>query len=374
MGFACGLLMSQAVALARKKAPPVVEAGDRKLRFSSDASPGIRRVRAGNGFRYVGPGGRPVKDAATLARIKALAIPPAWADVWICPHPDGHLQAVGRDDRGRKQYRYHAGYRAARDEAKFGRLVAFGKALPKIRRKVSRDMARPGLPRRKVLAAIVKLLETSLIRVGNEEYAKTNNSYGLTTLQDEHVEIEAGLIRFGFRGKSGIEHEIDVQDARLARIVKACQDLPGQDLFQYVDEDGQVRDVTSTDVNEYLHEIAGEEFTAKDFRTWAGTVLAALALQEFEAFDTRTQAKRNVMAAIRSVAQRLGNTPAVCKSCYVHPRVIDAYLQGTMLDAVRRRTADAMADVKHFRPEEAAVLALLQRRLARDGQGGRKGK
>jgi DNA topoisomerase-1 len=313
----------------------------------------------------VSPTGKPVRDEATLARIRALAIPPAWTDVWICPHADGHLQAVGRDARGRKQYRYHAGYRAARDEAKFGRMVAFGKALPRIRRIVARDMARPGLPRRKVLAAVVKLLETSLIRVGNDEYARSNNSFGLTTLKDKHVEVDRALIRFEFRGKSGIEHEIDVSDRRLATIVRACQDLPGQELFQYLDEDGRVRDVSSTDVNDYLRQIAGEEFTAKDFRTWAGTVLAVVALREFEAFDTRTQARRNVMAAIRSVAQKLGNTPAVCRSGYVHPRVIDAYLQGTMLDAMRRRAAFAMADVKHLRPEEAAVLALLQRRLAR---------
>ncbi|MBO0697964.1 MAG: DNA topoisomerase IB [Zavarzinella sp.] len=348
--------MSEAVAVARSR--------HSRLRYTTDSSPGIRRVRSGNGFRYVAPSGQAVRDQETLARIKSLAVPPAWADVWICPHANGHLQAVGRDAKGRKQYRYHPGYRASRDEAKFGRMVTFGKALPKIRRTVARDMARPGLPRRKVLAAVVKLLETSLIRVGNEEYAKSNHSFGLTTLQDDHVEINGGLIRFEFRGKSGIEHEIDIKDPRLARIVKACQDLPGQDLFQYLDEDGEVRDVTSTDVNEYLHEIAGDEFTAKDFRTWAGTVLAALALQEFETFDTKTQAKRNVMAAIRSVAQRLGNTPAVCKSCYVHPRVIDAYLQGTTLDAMRRRTAEAMADVRHLGPEEAAVLALLQRRLA----------
>jgi DNA topoisomerase-1 len=335
-----------------------------KLCFTADTSPGICRVRSGTGFRYVGPNGRPIKDEATLGRIKAIAIPPAWTDVWICPKANGHLQAAGRDAKGRKQYRYHAGYRAAQDEAKFDRLTAFARALPKIRRTVARDMARPGLPRRKVLAALVKLLETSLIRVGNEEYAKNNKSFGLTTLKDKHVEIEGGLIRFEFRGKSGIEHEIDVSDRRLAKIVRDCQDLPGQDLFQYLDEDGEVRDVSSTDVNDYLREIAGEEFTAKDFRTWAGTVLAALALQEFESFDTKTQAKRNVMAAIRSVAQKLGNTPAVCRSGYVHPRVIDAYLQGTTLDAMRRRAAEAMADVKHLRPEEAAVLALLQRRLS----------
>jgi DNA topoisomerase I len=281
---------------------------------------------------------------------------------------------VGRDAKGRKQYRYHAGYRKAQDQNKFDRMVAFGQILPKIRRTVARDMARSGLPRRKVLAAVVKLLETSLIRVGNEEYAKSNNSFGLTTLQDDHVEVEGGLIRFEFRGKSGKDHEIDVNDRRLAGIVKACQDLPGQELFQYLDEDGEARDVSSTDVNEYLRDIAGDDFTAKDFRTWAGTILVAVALQEFEAFDTETQAKRNVMAAIRSVAQRLGNTPAVCRSGYVHPRVIDAYLQGTTLDAMRRRTAEAMADVKHLRPEEAAVLALLQRRFARKEKSGRKRK
>jgi DNA topoisomerase-1 len=356
------------------QATAVVRTKNHKLCFSSDASPGIRRVRSGTGFRYLAPNGRPVKDAGTLARIKELVIPPAWTDVWICPKANGHLQAVGRDARGRKQYRYHSGYRSARDEAKFDRMVAFGQALPKVRRAVARDMGRPGLPRRKVLAAVVKLLETSLIRVGNEEYAKSNNSFGLTTLEDDHVEIEGGHIRFEFRGKSGIDHEIDVNDRRLAGIVQACQDLPGQQLFQYEDEDGDVRDVSSTDVNEYLREVAGDAFTAKDFRTWAGTVLAAVALQEFEAFDSETQAKRNVMAAIRSVAQRLGNTPAVCRSGYVHPRVIDAYLQGTMLDTMRRRTADAMADVKHLRPEEAAVLALLQRRFARDERGSRKRK
>jgi DNA topoisomerase I len=357
--------MPQATAVARTK--------NHRLCFSSDSSPGIRRVRSGTGFRYEAPNGRPVKDAATLARVKALAIPPAWTDVWICPKANGHIQAVGRDAKGRKQYRYHAGYRKSQDQTKFDRMVAFGQVLPKVRRTVARDMARPGLPQRKVLAAVVKLLETSLIRVGNEEYAKSNNSFGLTTLQDDHVEVEGGLIRFEFRGKSGKDHEIDVNDRRLAGIVKACQDLPGQELFQYLDEDGHARDVSSTDVNEYLREIAGDDFTAKDFRTWAGTVLAAVALQEFEAFDTETQAKRNVMAAIRSVAQRLGNTPAVCRSGYVHPRVIDAYLQGTTLDAMRRRTAEAMADVKHLRPEEAAVLALLQRRFARKEKSGRKG-
>ena len=357
--------MSQAVATARKKAPPVVRVGGVTLRYVTDEHPGIRRVKAGNGFKYVGPDDKVVRDRETRDRIKALVIPPAWTDVWVCPRADGHLQATGRDERGRKQYRYHADYRAARDEVKFDRMVAFGKALPRIRKAVARDLAKPGLSRRKVLAAVVKLLETSLIRVGNDEYAKENGSYGLTTMRDRHVEVDGGLIRFKFKGKSGIVHEIDVQDRRLARIVKECQDLPGQELFQYLDDEGQVRDVGSDDVNEYLKEVAGDDFTAKDFRTWAGTVLAALALKEFEEFDSHTQAKRNVMAAIKSVAGKLGNTPAVCRASYIHPRVVDAYLQGTMLDAMRRRAADAMAHVHDLTPEEAAVLALLQRRLAK---------
>jgi DNA topoisomerase-1 len=356
--------MTKTIAAVRRKAPPVVRVGAASLRYITDEHPGIRRVKSGGGFRYVGPDEKPVREGETLNRIKGLVIPPAWTDVWICPRADGHLQATGHDKRGRKQYRYHAGYRAARDAAKFDRLVAFGKVLPRIRKAVARDLARTGLPRRKVLAAVVQLLETSLIRVGNDEYAKENGSYGLTTLRDRHVEIDGGLIRFRFRGKSGVTHEIDVRDRRLAKVVRGCQDLPGQELFQYVDDDGRARDVDSEDVNDYLRDVAGDDFTAKDFRTWAGTVLAALALKEFEAFDSDTQAKRNVMAAIRSVARKLGNTPAVCRSCYVHPRVIDAYLKGTMLDAMRRRAAEAMTHVRELSPEEAAVLALLQRRLA----------
>ena len=356
--------MSQSIATVRKKAPPVVRVGTTSLRYVTDEQPGIRRVKVRNGFKYVDPDDKVVRDRATVNRIKAIVIPPAWTDVWICPRADGHLQATGRDQRGRKQYRYHAGYRAAREEAKFDRLVAFGKALPRIRKAVARDLAKSGLSRRKVLAAVVKLLETSLIRVGNEEYAKENGSYGLTTMRDRHVEVDGGLIRFKFKGKSGIVHEIDVRDRRLARIVQECQDLPGQELFQYLDDDDQVRDIGSDDVNDYLKDVAGEDFTAKDFRTWAGTVLAALALKEFEVFDSETQAKRNVMSAIKSVAGKLGNTPAVCRACYVHPRVIDAYLQGTMLDAMRRRMTEAMTHVHDLTPEEAAVLALLQRRLA----------
>jgi DNA topoisomerase I len=345
-------------AIAKRKTP-------RSLTYIDDSKPGISRVGAGTGFRYLDPKGRAVRDKTTLSRIKSLVIPPAWKDVWISPRPDGHIQAIGRDARRRKQYRYHADYRAAQDEAKFDRIVSFGKVLPRIRKTIARDMGRSGLPRRKVLAAIVRLLETSLIRVGNDEYARTNGSFGLTTLRDKHADIDGGLIKFKFRGKSGVAHEIDVEDRRLARIVRACQDLPGQELFQYLDDKGQVCDVGSEDVNEYLHEVAGDEFTAKDFRTWAGTVLAAVALREFEKFDSETQAKRNVMAAIRRVAEKLGNTPAVCRQSYIHPRIIDMYLQGTMLDAMRRRTAAAMSNVGELQPEEAAVLALLQRRLAK---------
>jgi DNA topoisomerase-1 len=336
-----------------------------RLRYVADSRPGISRVRTGSSFRYVRPDGRPVRDQKSLARIKALVIPPAWNDVWICPQANGHIQAIGRDAKGRKQYRYHAGYRAARDEAKFDRMVAFGKALPRIRKAVARDMARRGLSRRKVLAAVIRLLETSLIRVGNEEYATDNGSFGLTTLRDRHAQINGGVIRFRFRGKSGVAHDVSLSDRRLARIVKQSQDLPGQELFQYVDDDGKVRDIESADVNEYLREIAGDDFTAKDFRTWAGTVLAALALEEFKTFDSEAEAKRNVMSAIRRVAEKLGNTPAVCRKGYIHPRIIDAYLQGTMRDAMRRRAASAMSHVANLEPQEAAVLALLQRRLAK---------
>lgn len=338
----------------------------KQLRFVSDSNPGIRRVKAGNGFRYVDAKDRDLRDRKTLGRIRKLAIPPAWTEVWICPNANGHIQAVGRDQRRRKQYRYHADYRAERDNAKFDRMVAFARALPRIRLTVAQDLSARGLSRRKVLAAVLRLLETSLIRVGNEEYAKHNGSFGLTTLQDRHVSVGSDVIRFRFLGKSGKAHEIGVRDRRLARIVKQCQDLPGQELFQYLDEEGKVQDVRSNDVNGYMREVAGHEFSAKDFRTWAGTVLAAMALQEFEAFDSQTKAKKNVMAAIRRVAEKLGNTPTVCRKCYIHPRIIDAYLQGTTLDAIRRRAAGAMKRIKDLEPEEAAVLALLQGRLAND--------
>ncbi len=343
---------------------PIESAREAGLRYVSDDRPGIRRVRRGNGFRYVQPDGQPVRDRDTLRRIRSLAIPPAWTDVWICLLANGHLQATGHDARGRKQYRYHPRWRAVRDETKYDRLIAFGQALPRIRARVEQDLAQPGLPRSKVLATVVRLLETTLIRVGNEEYARTNGSFGLTTLRNRHVSVEGESVRFSFRGKSGIRHTIRVDDRRLARIVQRCQDLPGQELFQYLDDDGTPRDIDSADVNAYLHEIAGQEFTAKDFRTWAGTVLAARALQEFESFDSQTQAKRNIVAAIESVSKRLGNTKAVCRKCYVHPAVLNAYLDGSLLETLRQRVEKEIAgSLAELPPEEAAVLAFLQARL-----------
>jgi DNA topoisomerase-1 len=338
------------------------------LRHVHDGQPGIRRERDGEGgFRYVAPDGRVVDDERTLARIRALGIPPAYEDVWICPSPNGYLQATGHDAKGRKQYRYHPRWREVRDETKYERMMAFGDALPRIRARVDRDLAQPGLPREKVLATVVRLLETTLIRVGNEQYAKENGHYGLTTMHTEHVDVEGQTLHFHFVGKSGKEHTVDVKDRRLARVVQRLRDLPGQEVFQYVDDDGHRRSVDSSDVNAYLHEVAGEEFTAKDFRTWAGTVLASLALQEFEAFGTPTQAKRNVSAAIKAVAQRLGNTPAICRRCYVHPAVLESYLDGTMARALEQRAEQELADTLHtLRPEEAAVMALLSRRLAQE--------
>jgi len=318
----------------------------------------------GRGVHYLGRGGRPLRDRAALARIKALVIPPAWSDVWICADPLGHIQATGRDARGRKQYRYHAGWRAVRDEAKYGRMLAFGQALPIIRTRTDEDLARRGLPRRKVLAAVIRLLEATLIRVGNEEYARDNGSFGLTTFRDRHASIKGSTVVFRFRGKSGKEHRVGVQDRRLSRIVKKLQELPGQELFQYVDGRGQRRAVTSSDVNAYVREVTGQEFTAKDFRTWAGTVLAAWALFEMEAAGSKAQVKRNVKRAVESVAQRLGNTVAICRKCYVHPVVIDAYLDGRLGETLRGRLEhDTRAGEDHLRPEETAVMALLHGRL-----------
>jgi DNA topoisomerase-1 len=350
---------------------PPLAARTAGLRYVSDARPGIRREPSGNGsgngkgFRYRDADGRIIRDPETLGRIRSLAIPPAWRDVWICPSPLGHIQATGRDDRGRKQYRYHPRWRQVRDGAKYDRMTAFGRALPRIRAQTDRDLALRGLPRRKVLAAVVQLLERSLIRVGNGEYARSNHSFGLTTIRDRHVALQGSKIHFEFQGKSGIRHKIDLHDERLARVVKRCQELPGQELFQYVDEDGVCQDVDSADVNAYLREITGSEFTAKDFRTWAGTVLAALALQEFQAFDSQAQAKKNIVRAVERVAERLGNTPTICRKCYIHPAVIESYLDGSMLEVLRQRADQEMEEgLGALRSEEAAVMGLLQNRLA----------
>jgi DNA topoisomerase-1 len=336
------------------------------LRYVTERLPGVRRRRAGRGFVYVDTKGRRVRDPDTLRRIRALAIPPAWTDVWICPVPTGHVQAVGRDARRRKQYRYHARWRATRDETKYTRMIAFARSLPRIRARVDEDLARPGLPREKVLATVVRLLEATLIRVGNEEYARANRSFGLTTLRDRHVDVDGAQVRFSFRGKGGKEHTIDVRDRRMARIVRRLQDLPGQELFQYVDDSGERRSIDSADVNAYLQAIAGADFTAKDFRTWAGTVLAALALAEVRGFATQREAKRNIVRAVERVAARLGNTPTICRRCYVHPEVLQAYLDGETIRALKARTERAMGEgLQALDAEEGVVLGLLQQRLAR---------
>jgi len=334
------------------------------LCYVHDYQPGIARRKRGKRFHYVAADGHSVKDADTLARIKSLAIPPAWTDVWICAHPRGHLQATGRDARGRKQYRYHPRWRSHRDESKYDRILGFGKALPAIRRAVGAALQLPGLPREKVLATIVHLLEATMMRIGNEEYARENKSFGLTTLHDRHVRLDGSKVEFRFRGKSGVHHAVAVEDRRLANIIRRIRDLPGQELFQYIGDDGLPHAIGSSDVNEYLHTIAGEDYTAKDFRTWSGTVLAAVALREYEKFDSEAQAKRNVVQAIEAVAKKLGNTPTICRKCYVHPSVIECYLDGTMLKAARSHAKQQLQDGLHaLRPEEAAVLALLQHRL-----------
>jgi DNA topoisomerase-1 len=352
---------------------PVESAKAAGLRYVTEHGAGIRRRRVGKSFTYRDAHGQAVRDPDTVRRISALAIPPAWTDVWICPSPNGHIQAVGRDVRGRKQYRYHARWRQVRDETKYNRMLAFATALPRIRRRVGEDLQRPGLPREKVLATVVRLLETTLIRVGNEEYARENGSFGLTTMRSRHVDVSGATLRFQFRGKGGKQHTVDVKDPRLARVVKRCQDLPGHELFQYIDDDGGRQTIDSADVNDYLREIAGEEFTAKDFRTWAGTVLAALALREVAGFESAAHAKRNITHAIESVARQLGNTPTICRKCYVHPAVIDAYLDGVTVSALKARTERRIGEaVNTLAPQEALVLGLLQQRLARQAQETKK--
>jgi len=335
------------------------------LSYVTDETPGFTRRKFGKGWSYRNPEGTPLKDRGTIDRINKLAIPPAYSAVWICPDPNGHLQATGRDARGRKQYRYHARFREVRDGTKYEHMIAFAQALPKIRRAVAEHMALRGLPRDKVLATVVHLLETTMIRVGNADYAKQNKSYGLTTLANRHVRVEGSELRFRFKGKSGKEWNLKVRDHRVARIVRQSQELPGQQLFQYIDDEGERKGVTSGDVNEYLKTIAGAAITAKDFRTWTGTVLAALALSELEKFDSEAAAKRNIRSAIEQVAARLGNTPTVCRKCYVHPEIIDSYLADALVLEVKQEVERELSeDVEGLRPEEALVLAFLQQRLA----------
>jgi DNA topoisomerase I len=359
-------------------ADPVLSARLAGLRHVVDSRPGIRRRRRGKGFSYVDPSGQPLRDPRERRRIEALAVPPAWTEVWISPLANGHLQATGRDARGRKQYRYHLGWRAVRDETKFGRMVAFGEALPRLRARLESDLALPRLPRAKVLAAVVKLLETTLIRVGNQEYARDNDSFGLTTMRSRHVDIAGATLRFRFRGKSGKEREVAITDRRLARVVRACRELPGHELFQYVDESGERQAVDSADVNEYLRAVTGEDFTAKDFRTWGGTVLALAALRAAgairpageagEASDAseaglargagrEREARRAVVEAIKRVAEQLGNRPAICRKYYVHPAVIEAFLAGSLdgSDASGANEANGLLEL------EALTLALLRR-------------
>jgi DNA topoisomerase-1 len=334
------------------------------LRYASDEQPGIRRRRSGKHFTYRDEDGKTIRNYATLKRIRKLAVPPAWTDVWICSLENGHLQATGRDARGRKQYRYHADFRAIRESGKYDHVLDFAAVLPRIRETVAKHMARRDLGRERVLATVVHLLETTLIRVGNADYAKQNKSYGLTTLKDPHVKIEGAELRFQFTGKSGKSWRLKISDRRVAKIVKACQDLPGQKLFQYLDDDGHRQGVTSSDVNDYLREITDQEITAKDFRTWAGTVLAAVALQEFGEIDSAAKAKRNLRAAIERVAARLGNTVTICRKCYVHPEILNGYLAGDLLVNIKKAVdAELSEKLPGLRPEEAVVLALLDGRL-----------
>lgn len=325
------------------------------LLYVNDDDPGLRRVKAGDGFDYRDPDGERITDAATLERIRLLAIPPAWTEVWICPSPRGHIQATGRDQKGRKQYRYHEAWRRDRDGLKFGRMIAFGRALPRLRARVEADLARRGLPRDKVIAAVVRLMELTLIRVGNEEYAQANKSFGLTTLRDRHAKLSSVGGTFQFKGKSGKVHTTGFRDKRLARIVKACQDVPGQRLFQYIDDDGQRRSVESADVNAYIRAAIGEEFSAKDFRTWAGTLAAARGLCLVPKAASATEAKRNVNTCVKAVAGLLGNTAAVCRGSYIHPLVLEAYQQGVLpLKPGRSERAFELAVIRFLEAAQAS--------------------
>jgi DNA topoisomerase I len=367
------------VVLKKRRLPdivtdPMLSAKEAGLRYVSDAQPGIRRKKSGKGFRYLNAESKPVRNKDILQRIRSLVIPPAWTDVWICADARGHLQATGRDARDRKQSRYHPQWRVVRDETKYERMLLFGTSLRKIRARLEQDLVLSGLPRNKVLAAIIRLMERTLIRVGNEEYARENKSYGLTTMPGKHVQIEGSRVVFRFRGKSGKSHTVGVEDRRLARIVRQCQDLPRYELFEYLNESGEACKVDSTDVNDYLRAISEDDFTAKDFRTWAGTVLASMVLRQFEESTSETEAKKNVVEAIKTVARRLGNTPAVCRKCYVHPVVLECYLAGKLERRIRRKAEETTDEVlreaeeENLRKEERAVMELLQERLEMKGR------
>ncbi|APV42441.1 DNA topoisomerase [Pseudomonas frederiksbergensis] len=327
------------------------------LHYVDDTQPGITRKKPRGKFCYFDPSGQRITDQDEINRINALAVPPAYTDVWICADPRGHLQATGRDARGRKQYRYHPRWREVRDADKYSRLRDFGLALPKLRKQLETLLAAPGFSRDKVMATVITLLDATLIRVGNSQYARDNRSYGLTTLRNRHVEINGNAIQFQFRGKSGVEHQITVKDRRLARVIKRCLEIPGQNLFQYLDENGERHTVSSSDVNAYLKTLTGADFTAKDYRTWAGSALALAVLRELQ-WESESDAKRHVVEMVKNVAKQLGNTPAVCRKCYIHPAVLDGFLLGALADLPRPRAR------KGLKAEEVGLAVFLEKMIA----------
>lgn len=352
--------------MANERSPnPELSAREAGLRYVDTSKPGITRHRAGKGFSYRDTQDKRIESKTQRDRIASLVIPPAWEDVWICTSPNGHIQATGIDARNRKQYIYHPRWRTFRDEAKYDHLIAFAEALPGIRQHVDKQLRRPGLPREKVVATVISLLEKTLIRVGNKSYAKDNQSFGLTTLRDKHAEVNGSTIEFSFRGKSGIEHTIDLKDNRLARIIKQTQDLPGQELVQYIDQNGKHQPVSSDDVNMFLKDLTGRDFTAKDFRTWAGTVLAASELSSFEPPETKTASNKDIVAAIDTVAKQLGNTRSICRACYVHPDILEAYLEREVIspdDAIDLDPGDPPLGETDLSPYEKTVLGFLKKR------------
>ena len=344
------------------KVDPEVSAEEAGLRYTHDDSPGISVKRKGDKVEYFDPNGVKIIDEKILGRIKSLAIPPAWKEIWICTKPNGHLQATGIDSRGRKQYRYHPKWREVRDATKYDRMIAFGYSLPKIRRRISQDLELPGMPKDKILATIVQLLEKTLIRVGNEEYAEENQSYGLTTMRNKHVKVRGSEVKFEFKGKSGVKHKISLSDKRLAKIIKKVQDLPGYELFQYIDDNAEKRSIDSSDVNQYLKEISGQDFTAKDFRTWHGTMLAADALLKMEDFTSQTQAKKLVVQAVEEVSSQLGNTKAVCRKCYIHPIIIERFLEGKLKTELEEAKSIQFEEgFTRLRKGEVEVISYLKR-------------